>query len=425
MPHPPATASPDAAGRQSWRTRRGACRPVRRDRPRVCLMRSLQMRTRLLHLRSRPAAVCHLLSLALIVGYAGYCRCRAPDHVQTQSKKRIARRFDNTAAQLGHTDFVDSVSRWPAWLETLVSTREPQAQLHRQADVLEHLCGAAPPGGGGPEIRGVPLPVQGEGQEEPGRHGHRHRCPARGLREQAHAGCIVLAVDTDFEPLLDALNDCSQRTVIAASPGIAMEVFSECANIVIPLDKLREAMAYERTRSTLEVLRDKLRVASPAVPQGQAAGARRRASRRRRPPAAEPSHRQEKGNAGPGGQAAPQAARPRRLPRVRQLRHHAGADRGPADDLVLHEYDERRRAIALRPPKPRTQPTQRTAIAGLHGRGRRGEVVSTPPGRPRERTSAQPVSTSVRSTSRPGGSSCRRGPVTISVSLGGLAAACR
>ena len=41
-----------------------------------------------------------------------------------------------------------------------------------------------------------------------------------------------------------------------------------------------------------------------------------------------------------------------------------------SDDLVLHEYDERRRAIALRQARPRTQPTQRTAITGAHGRRR-------------------------------------------------------
>jgi hypothetical protein len=29
-----------------------------------------------------------------------------------------------------------------------------------------------------------------------------------------------------------------------------------------------------------------------------------------------------------------------------------------SDQLMLHEYDERRRAIAWRPPKPKTQPTQ-------------------------------------------------------------------
>jgi hypothetical protein len=35
-----------------------------------------------------------------------------------------------------------------------------------------------------------------------------------------------------------------------------------------------------------------------------------------------------------------------------------------SEELVLHEYDARRRAIAWRPPRPRTQPTQRTARTG-------------------------------------------------------------
>jgi NYN domain-containing protein len=271
--------------------------------------------------------------------------------------------FDNIAAQLGHTDFVDSIPRWLAWLEdgrfdprsgkrSFIVKRmywNTHAEPYRKAVEAQKfeafLCPSKVKGK--KSLADMVIAIDGL----------RTAYENRRMQE-----CIVLAVDTDFEPLLDALADCSQRTVIAASPGIAMEVFSECADVVIPLDALRQAMAYERPRSVLEVLRDKLRAW------------RRRPFRRDRLLALAARHLAAVGRLQPG-----QAIAKKRVMQVLEdeLRlKHRGPDAylscgnydtmleriaAQSDELILHEYDERRRAIAWRAPRPRTQPSQRTA----------------------------------------------------------------
>jgi hypothetical protein len=278
--------------------------------------------------------------------------------------------FDNIAAQLGHADFVDSIPRWLAWLEdgrfdprsgkrSFIVKRmfwntyaEPYRKAVEAQKFEAFLCPSKVKGKKSLADMVIAIDALRAAYEN------------KRMRE-----CIVLAVDTDYEPLLDALNDCSQRTVIAASPGIAMEVFSECADIVIPLDALRQAMAYERHRSALEVLRDKLRAW------------RRRPFRKDRLLALAARHL-----AAIGRQQAGQAIAKKRVMQVLEeklrLKH-----RGPdaylgcgnydtmleqiavqSDEFILHEYDERRRAIAWRAPRPKTQPTQRTAGNRAHGR---------------------------------------------------------
>ncbi|MFZ1104763.1 MAG: NYN domain-containing protein [Hyphomicrobiaceae bacterium] len=280
--------------------------------------------------------------------------------------------FDNIAAQLGHADFVDSIPRWLAWLEdgrfdprngkrSFIVKRmywNTYAELYRRAVEAQKfeafLCPSKVKGK--KSLADMVIAVDAL------------RAAYESKRMQE---CIVLAVDTDFEPLLDALNDCSTRTVIAASPGIAMEVFSECADVVIPLDALRQAMAYERPRSVLEVLRDKLRVW------------RRLRFRKDRQLALAARHL-----AAIGRQQPSQAIAKKRVMQVMEEKLRL-KQRGPdaylscgnydtmleqiaaqSDELALHEYDERRRAIAWRPPRPRTQPTLRTAGLGAHGRRR-------------------------------------------------------
>ena len=280
--------------------------------------------------------------------------------------------FDNIAAQLGHADFVDNIPRWLAWLEdgrfdprngkrSFIVKRmywntyaEPYRKTVEAQKFEAFLCPSKVKGK--KSLADMVIAVDAL------------RAAYESKRMQE---CIVLAVDTDFEPLLDALNDCSKRTVIAASPGIAMEVFSECADVVIPLDALRQAMAYERPRSVLEVLRDKLRVW------------RRLRFRKDRQLALAARHLAAIGRQQPG-----QAIAKKRVMQVLEEKLRL-RQRGPdaylscgnydtmleqiaaqSDELVLHEYDERRRAIAWRAPRPRTQPTQRTAGNGAHGRRR-------------------------------------------------------
>src|SRR5688572_8460086 len=169
--------------------------------------------------------------------------------------------FDNIAAQLGHNDFVDSIPRWLAWLED----------------------GHFDPANGKRSFI-VKRMYWNKDAEKPYRQAvvaHKFEaflCPSKVKRKKSQADmliaidalrmayesqrmqeCIVLAVDTDFEPVLDALSDLAQRTVIAAAPGISTDVYTECADVVIPLEALRKAMTYERPRSRLEVLRDKVR----------------------------------------------------------------------------------------------------------------------------------------------------------------------
>jgi uncharacterized LabA/DUF88 family protein len=269
--------------------------------------------------------------------------------------------FDNIAAQLGHREFVESIPRWLAWLEdghfdpangkrSFIVKRmywNTHADKPYREEVLAHKFEA-------------------------------FLCPSKVKRKKSLADmviavdalrmayevssmqeCIVLAVDTDFEPLLDALNDCAQRTVIAATPGISTEVYSECADVVIPLDALRRAMTYERPRSLLEVLRDKLRTWQ------------RRPFRRDRRLALAARHLVAVGRQQPSQAIAKKLVMQVLEDNLRLKQRGPDAYLGcgnydtmleeikaHSDQLMLHEYDERRRAIAWRPPKPKTQPTQ-------------------------------------------------------------------
>jgi hypothetical protein len=273
--------------------------------------------------------------------------------------------FDNIAAQLGHKDFVESIPRWLAWLE---DGHFDPANGKRSFIVKRMYWNVH---------ADTPYREAVEAQKF-----EAFLCPSKVKRKKSLADmviaidalrmayestsmqeCIVLAVDTDFEPLLDALNDCAQRTVIAASPGISTEVYSECADVVIPLDALRQAMSYERPRSWLEVLRDRLRAWQ------------RRPFRKDRRLALAAQHL-----AAVGRQQPSQAIAKKRVMQVLEDKLRL-KQRGPdaylgcgnydtmleqikahSDQLMLHEYDERRRAIAWRPPKPKTQPTQRIPL---------------------------------------------------------------
>jgi hypothetical protein len=280
--------------------------------------------------------------------------------------------FDNIAAQLGHADFVDTIPRWLAWLEdgrfdprhakrSFIVKRmywntyaEPYRNAVEAQKFEAFLCPSKVKGKKSLADMVIAIDALRTAYE------------SRSMQE-----CIVLAVDTDFEPLLDALGDISQRTVIAASPGIAMEVFSECADVVIPLDALRQAMTYERPRSLLEVLRDKLRAW------------RRRPFRKDRQLALAAQLLVAIGRAQPGQAIAKRTVMQVLEEKLRLKQRGRGAylscgnydtmlERiaAQSEDLVLHEYDERRRAIAVRMPRPRTQPTQRTSITSANGRRR-------------------------------------------------------
>jgi hypothetical protein len=274
--------------------------------------------------------------------------------------------FDNIAAQLGHTEFVNCIPRWLAWLEdghfdpaggkrSFIVKRmywNTSAEHHRNAVEAQEFEALLCPSKvkGKKSLADMVIAVDAL----------RAAYESKRMRE-----CIVLAVDTDYEPLLDALNDCLQHTVIAATPGIATEVYSECADIVIPIDALRQAMAYERPRSGLEVLRDKVRTwrRLPFLKKRWLARAAR--------------HLADIGRQQPG-----QAIAKKTVMRVLEDKIRLKL-RGPdaylscgnydtmleqiaaqSDQLMLHEYDERRRAIAWRPLKPpsksKTQPTQAT-----------------------------------------------------------------
>jgi hypothetical protein len=167
-----------------------------------------------------------------------------------------------------------------------------------------------------------------------------------------------------------------------------MEVYSECADIVIPIDDLRQAMAYERARSPLEVLRDKIRTW------------RRLTFLKKRRLARAARHLVDIGRPQPGQAIAKKTVMKVLEERMRLKLRGSDAylscgnydtmleqiQAAQPDKLMLHTYDERRRAIALRPPRPlsrsRTQPTQATGKrtkARQRARARRWFKKSKPP----------------------------------------------
>jgi len=79
--------------------------------------------------------------------------------------------------------------------------------------------------------------------------------------EQPRIGeCVLLTVDTDFEPLLEKLQDMSRRSVIMADPRTASEaVFREYTEFVISLEQFKEAMSYERKLPLLARIRTRMR----------------------------------------------------------------------------------------------------------------------------------------------------------------------
>ena len=71
--------------------------------------------------------------------------------------------------------------------------------------------------------------------------------------------CVLLTVDTDFEPLLEKLEDTSRRSVILADPGTASEaVFREYTEFVIPLEQFKTGMAYKRKVPLLARIRTRI-----------------------------------------------------------------------------------------------------------------------------------------------------------------------
>jgi uncharacterized LabA/DUF88 family protein len=277
--------------------------------------------------------------------------------------------FDNIAAQLGHTEFVDSIPRWLAWLEDgrfdppngkrsfIVKRMYWNRYAEQYREAVEEQ-----------EFEALQCPSKVKGKKSLADMVIIVDALREAYENRRVEECIVLAVDTDFEPLLDGLNDCAVRTVIAATPGVAMEVYTECADVVIPLDALRAAMRYERQRSTLEIVRDKLRAL------------RNLPFQRAKLLALAAEHLAEIGKAHPG-QAIAKKTVMQVLEESMRLKHRGrGAylscgnydtmlERiaAQSDELFLHEYDERRRAIAWRP-KPARTPTGTTGGRGARRR---------------------------------------------------------
>ena len=167
--------------------------------------------------------------------------------------------FDNVMGQLGK-DFVDRIPQWLAWLEdgqfepskrkrTFVHKRmywNTPFEVHREIVELHGFKGLLTPS----RVKSkksaadmvIALDALGLAYDDPR------------LEE-----CVLLAIDTDYEPLLEKLGDRNQRTVIMADPtNVSIEVFRECADVIIPLDSLKLAMTYERKRRALEVFRASL-----------------------------------------------------------------------------------------------------------------------------------------------------------------------
>ncbi|HEX5998421.1 MAG TPA: NYN domain-containing protein [Hyphomicrobiaceae bacterium] len=270
--------------------------------------------------------------------------------------------FDNIAAQLGHNDFVGSIPRWLAWLED--GRFDPEhgkrsfmvkwMYWNRPAEVYREAVEAQ-------DFEALVCPSRVKGKKSQADMVIAVDALRSAYENERMQECIILAVDTDYEPLIDALKDCGLRTVIAATPGIAMEVYSECADVVIPIEALHDAMAYERQRSLMERLRDKLR-------------GWRKLARRRNRLAVAAALLIEIGKQSPGQTIAKKAVM-KALEEKFPIQHRGrGAylscgnydtmlERiaAQSEELYLHEYDERRRAIAWRSPRTQRVTTARTS----------------------------------------------------------------
>jgi hypothetical protein len=166
--------------------------------------------------------------------------------------------FDNIAGQLGGDAFVESIPRWLAWLEGghFDSKKRKRTFLAKRMywnKPFEHYRDAVEPYGfkvllcAGVTARSTAdMALACDGVAA---------CYEMPRMEE----CVVLAIDTDYEGFIEHLSDRSKQTVIVADEGkISMEIFSECADIVIPLSALQKAFEYEGQRGVLEVWKDRI-----------------------------------------------------------------------------------------------------------------------------------------------------------------------
>lgn len=165
--------------------------------------------------------------------------------------------FDNMMALL-HKDFLDSMPNWVAWLEDAQFDRSKRKrkfvekrvywntpfEVHREAverqEFKAFLCPSRVKG----KKSAADMTIALDAVEA---------VDVQGIKE-----CVLLTLDTDFEPLLQKLGDRSKQTVILADPrNVSMEVFLDCADFVIPLEQFRAGMAYQRKRRLLESAKEK------------------------------------------------------------------------------------------------------------------------------------------------------------------------
>jgi uncharacterized LabA/DUF88 family protein len=90
---------------------------------------------------------------------------------------------------------------------------------------------------------------------------------------------VLLTTDTDFVPLVDKLGNRDKQTVNAANKNnLSFDVYSDHADIVIPLDVLKTAFRYERKKSLFNRLRARWKLYSEQAAQRRAEKSERAAA---------------------------------------------------------------------------------------------------------------------------------------------------
>ena len=168
--------------------------------------------------------------------------------------------FDNMMGFLSK-DFLDGMPNWVAWLED----GKFDASLRKRKFIEKRV------------YWNTPFEVHREAVEN--QEFKVFHCPSRVRGKKSAADmtialdaveavqapgieeCVLLTLDTDFEPLLQKLGDRSRQSVILADPrNLSMTVFLDSADFVIPLEQFRTGMAYERKRHLLENVTTRLAV---------------------------------------------------------------------------------------------------------------------------------------------------------------------
>jgi uncharacterized LabA/DUF88 family protein len=168
--------------------------------------------------------------------------------------------FDNMMGYLSK-DFLDRMPNWLAWLED----GQFDASMRKRKFVEKRV------------YWNTPFEVYREAVET--QEFKVFHCPSRVRGKKSAADmtialdaveavqapgieeCVLLTLDTDFEPLLQKLGDRSRQSVILADPrNVSMEVFLDSSDFVISLEHFRTAMAYERKRHFLENVKARLAV---------------------------------------------------------------------------------------------------------------------------------------------------------------------